>query len=257
MPYGKIQKTEFQTLSQSSDVFPIFQNSNPQSPNIKVAPKYPRNTMEKFEIKPKSFDMTWRRFCLSLNSADRTIFMPSYLLTQAISSLGTHTRQENLGTVKRHYTGSLARYASFGQPTSIWTRAESHFHVFDRVLKRSAAHWLPFVRAPRNGWLLSPRACAQPCPRVPISTPGAQRSALHSASRPEQELQLRRALPRPPSPSEPRPPRPAPSSHFQAAPVTRLASLVAREAFQVLGPGKASPETQDRPRRTSVACSRA
>jgi hypothetical protein len=61
MPYGEnseIQKTEFQTLSQSSDVFPVFQNLNPQSPNIKVAPKYPRNTLEKFEIKPKSFDMT-------------------------------------------------------------------------------------------------------------------------------------------------------------------------------------------------------
>jgi hypothetical protein len=100
------------------------------------------------------------------------------------------------------------------------------------------------------------RACAQPCPRAPISTPGVQRSALHSASCPEQELQLRQALLRLPSPPKPRPPRPAPSSHFQAAPVTRLASPVAREAFQVLRPSRASPETQDRPRRTSVARSR-
>jgi hypothetical protein len=98
-----------------------------------------------------------------------------------------------------------------------------------------------------------PCACTQPCPRAPISTPGAQRSALHSASRPEQDLPLRRALPRPPSPPEPRPPRPSPSSHIQVAPVTRLASPVAREAFQVLGPGRTSPETQDRPRRTSIA----
>jgi hypothetical protein len=102
-----------------------------------------------------------------------------------------------------------------------------------------------------------PRACTQPCLRAPISTLDAQWSALHSASRLEQELQLRRALPRPPSPPEPRPPRPAPSSHFQAAPVTRLASPVAREAFQVLGPNRVSPETQDRPRWTSVTRSRA
>jgi hypothetical protein len=50
-----------------------------------------------------------------------------------------------------------------------------------------------------------------------------------------------------------RPPWPARSNHFQAAPALRLASPVAREAFQALGPDRTSPETQDRPRRTSVA----
>jgi hypothetical protein len=122
-----------------------------------VAPKYPRNTLEKFEIKPKSFDTTWHRFCLGLGSADRAIFTPSYLLTQAISSLGTHTRQEDLGMVKRRYTESLARYARLGRPTGVWTRAESHFHVFDRVLKRSAAHWLPSARVPRTVGSCPPR----------------------------------------------------------------------------------------------------
>jgi hypothetical protein len=43
------------------------------------------------------------------------------------------------------------------------------------------------------------------------------------------------------------------NSGGSATPVTRLALPVAREAFQVLGPCRASPETQDRPRRTSVA----
>jgi hypothetical protein len=66
-------------------------------------------------------------------------------------------------------------------------------------------------------------------------------------------LRLEHAAPPPAKPPEPRPPRPAPSSHFQAALVTRLASLVARGAFQVLGPGRTSPKTRDRPRRTSVA----
>jgi hypothetical protein len=70
-------------------------------------------------------------------------------------------------------------------------------------------------------------------------------------------LRLEHAAPPPAKPPEPQPPRPAPSSHFQAAPVARLALIVAREAFQVLGPGRASPETHDRPRRTSVARNRA
>jgi hypothetical protein len=43
------------------------------------------------------------------------------------------------------------------------------------------------------------RACAHPCPRAPISAPSAQQSTLHLVSRPEQKLQLRRALHRPPS----------------------------------------------------------
>jgi hypothetical protein len=48
-------------------------------------------------------------------------------------------------------------------------------------------------------------------------------------------------------------PWPAPSSRVQAAPTTRLASPLAREAFQVLGPGRTSPEARERPRRTLVA----
>jgi hypothetical protein len=62
---------------------------------------------------------------------------------------------------------------------------------------------------------------------------------------------------RPPPLPKPQPPRPARSSRVQATPAPRLALLVAREAFQALGPDITSPETQDRPRRTSVARLRA
>jgi hypothetical protein len=97
-----------------------------------------------------------------------------------------------------------------------------------------------------------PRACAQPCPRAPISTSGAQRSALHSASRPSKNSNSGEV-------SSARHHRPSLGhrGHFQAAPVTRLASPVAREAFQALGPDRTSSETRDRPRRTLVARGRA
>jgi hypothetical protein len=58
---------------------------------------------------------------------------------------------------------------------------------------------------------------------------------------------------RPPSLPKPRPPRPARSSRVQVVPASRLASPVAREAFQAPGPDRTSPENQDHPRRTSVA----
>jgi hypothetical protein len=53
-----------------------------------------------------------------------------------------------------------------------------------------------------------------------------------------------------------RPITPPPLGDYHA-PTTRLASPLAREAFQVLGPGRTSPKARDRPRRTSVARLRA
>jgi hypothetical protein len=47
---------------------------------------------------------------------------------------------------------------------------------------------------------------------------------------------------RPPPLPKPRPPRPARSCRVQVAPAPRLASPVAREAFQALGPGRTSPD---------------
>jgi hypothetical protein len=165
-------------------------------------------------------------------------FWQSYLQA-IISSHPGHIFIQNSHTTGRPWHGEETLHRILGKICTFWSanrRLNSGRIRLPRV--RSCAQALGRARSASF-----PRACAQPCPRAPISTPGAQRSALHSASRPEQELQLRRALPCPPSPPEPRPPRPAPSSHFQAVEVTLLASLVAREAFQVLVPGRASPET--------------
>jgi hypothetical protein len=200
--------------------------------------------------------MIWHRFCLGLDSADRAIFTPHYLLTQAISSLGTHTRQEDLITVKRRYTGSLARYARLGWPTGIWTRAESHFHVFDRVLKHSVAHWLPSARAPCTRSSCPPclrpampegaykyLGCATVCSSLRL-TPRAKTPT--PASSPPPAITARA---RPPWPALPDDPKPRPS-HWTASPWSS-------KAFPSLSRGIASPEKQNRPRRTSVARSRA
>jgi hypothetical protein len=77
----------------------------------KVAPKYPRNTLVKFEIKPKSFDMIWYGICLRGDTADRANLTPQDLLTLTIFVLGTCTEEIDFGTVKRPYMGSLPRYA--------------------------------------------------------------------------------------------------------------------------------------------------
>jgi hypothetical protein len=38
-------------------VFSVFQNSNPQNPNTKLAPNYLRHVLEKFGGKSRPFDM--------------------------------------------------------------------------------------------------------------------------------------------------------------------------------------------------------
>jgi hypothetical protein len=58
-PMGKfrILNSEFQNPFTSSNVFPVFQNSKPKSPNIKVAPNFLEHALVKFELKQKPFDM--------------------------------------------------------------------------------------------------------------------------------------------------------------------------------------------------------
>jgi hypothetical protein len=132
---------------------------------------------------------------------------------------------------------------------------KQRLHVFDRGWH---ALFTP-VRAPVPS-RAHPRALAGPRPPVhrvvPIKQPKASVVPPRALSVLfEQEftgLRLEHAAPPPAKPPEPRPPWPAHSSHPQAAPIARLASLGAREASQVLAPGKASPETPDHPRRTSV-----
>jgi hypothetical protein len=102
------------------------------------------------------------------------------------------------------------------------------------------------ARAPRRAYTAAP-GLGRTSPRAIKSCP-SQSLPDFASSTPRHH---------PPSPPEPRPPWPAPSSHFQVAPATRLASPITREAFQVLGAGRTSPETRDRPRRTLVTRLRA
>jgi hypothetical protein len=80
-------------------------------PKLKMAPKYRRHTLVKFEIKPKSFDMIWPKICLEGGTADITNLTPQDLLTLTASTLGTCIEDIEFGKVKRPYIGSLSRYA--------------------------------------------------------------------------------------------------------------------------------------------------
>jgi hypothetical protein len=123
--------------------------------------------------------------------------------------------------------------------------------VFDRVLKRSAAHWLPSARPPRTVGSYPPRLCpampegAYKCPwcvAVHSSlrlTPRAETPTPASSAPPAITAQAR-----PPWPALPIDPQPCPS-HWTASP---------RDCkdFPSLSQDIASPEKQARPHRTSA-----
>jgi hypothetical protein len=71
-------------------MFTLFQTSKPLGLIDKVAPKDLQNNLEKFEPNPKSFDMTWHKFCLGVDIFDRADFPPPYLSNPTTSPLGTH-----------------------------------------------------------------------------------------------------------------------------------------------------------------------
>jgi hypothetical protein len=110
-------------------------------------------------------------------------------------------------------------------------------------------------------------ARARPCSRsspsralaraAPIKQPRASAVHPHTLTIPPKPdfagLCPEHDAPPPAKPPEPRPPRPAHPSRSQSAPAARLASTETREAPQALGPGRASPETLNHPRRTSYS----
>jgi hypothetical protein len=141
--------------------------------------------------------------------------------------MNDHTCQ-NLGRTNVHTCSTLVGTPAFAQPPRALALA------FSQVRRAPSPSSVP-----ARAYKASPGA-----PHLtPCSPSPARRPSL--------------TLFRPPLPPEPRPPWPAHPSCFQAVLATRLASPLACEAFPALGLGGTSPESQDRPRRTSVARLRA
>jgi hypothetical protein len=190
--------------------------------------------------------MIWHGFCLGLNNSDRADFTPSYLPTQTISPLGTHTRQRALGTVKRQYTGLLARYAHLvdqqvfeqeqKQPSMCSTVAgvPEHARAPDPARPRRATP--DPTPSPAPSPIKHPKASTV-LHRMPLVLPKPEFAELS----PEHDAPpTSRACPIWTGCSSPTPPEPAPL----------LASLESCRASRALKPNATSPEAPDRHRRT-------
>jgi hypothetical protein len=131
--------------------------------------------------------------------------------------MNDHTRQ-NSGRMNAHTCSTLVGMPAFAQPQRALAPASGHV---SRMPSPSVVLTRAFKASPGRA---SPH---------PVLTLADQTPLLSSG-----ELFLRL-----PSLPKPRPLRPARSSRVQAAPAPRLASPVARGAFQALEPDRTSPET--------------
>jgi hypothetical protein len=88
----RIQNSEFQNPFSSSAVFSIFQNSNLQNPNIKVAPNFLEHALVKFELKQKPFDMIFAWFVLGTRLSDTGNLVMLQLSVPSLKPRNIHTQ---------------------------------------------------------------------------------------------------------------------------------------------------------------------
>jgi hypothetical protein len=210
-------------------------------------------------IGTQALDTTKPKICLGLGLGDRPDFRAPNLWNQQVKSYDPHTRSVAYREEKRFCALTKARAGSDEWPHAPELGQNECAHVFDpgrhagvRPTPPPPALALSFGQvhhAPSPSVVLARAFKASPgrASPHPVLTLAGQTPLLSSG-----ELFFR-----PPPLPKPRPPWPARSSHVQVAPAPWLASPVARGAFQALGPGRTSPETQDHPHRTSVARLRA
>jgi hypothetical protein len=199
-------------------------------------------------------------FVLGTRLSDTSDLATLQLPVPSLKPRNIHTQTTKHSQGNKSFTVILPKFAKICAQSALEHGQKQWLHVFDRGWHA----WFTPVRAPAPT-RARPRALAGPRPpvhrAVPIKHPKASvvpPRALSVLPKPEfTGPRLEHAAPPPAKPPEPRQPRPAHSSHPRATPIARLASQEAREASQVLVPGKASPEIPDHPRRTSVTRRRA
>jgi hypothetical protein len=218
------------------------------------------HTSENFELKPNSFDTVLAHLELGTGCSDTGILVMLQLPVPSLKPRHVHTQKTKQCQMNKSFTAILHKFVKICTQSALELGQRQRFHVFDRGWHP----WFTPIRAPSLP-SARPRALAGPRPpvhrAVPIKQPRASAipsRVLTSLAQARDHRNLPRAC------------RATTRQAFQAsaamasslqsrqaAPHLRLALPLAREAFQVLGPGRTSPEARDHPRRTSVARRRA
>jgi hypothetical protein len=157
--------SEIQTSFQRSTAFSVFRNSKLEDPNIKVVPNSLEHVLEKFELKPNSFDTFLAQFDLGTRHSDTCTLMTLQLPVPSLKPRDVHTQKTKQGQVNKSFTAILPKFAKICTQPALEHGKRQRAHVFDRGWH---LRFTP-VRAPRlpvHARARSPvhgRPCTTPC----------------------------------------------------------------------------------------------
>jgi hypothetical protein len=113
MHLGEIQKfrnLNFSPLPKINLVL-CFQNSNQTSPNIKVVSNSLEHSLEKFELKPISFDTVLAEFYLGTQPCDTATFVTQQLSVHCPKPLDFHTQTTKLCRGSKSCAAIMPKFA--------------------------------------------------------------------------------------------------------------------------------------------------
>jgi hypothetical protein len=113
-------------------VFSIFRNSNPEDPNIKVVPNSLEHILEKFELKPISFDTVLAQFDLGTRHSDTGTLVTLQLPVPSLKPRDVHTQKTEQGQVNESFTAILPKFAKICTQPALEHGQRQREHVFDR-----------------------------------------------------------------------------------------------------------------------------
>jgi hypothetical protein len=91
-------------------MFSVFQNSKPGNPNIKVVPNSLEHALEKFELKPNSFDMVLVQLDLGTRHSDTGSLVTLQLPVPSLKPRNVHTQKTKQGQVNKSFTTILPKF---------------------------------------------------------------------------------------------------------------------------------------------------
>jgi hypothetical protein len=128
----RVLNSKFQTPFQGSTAFSIFRNSKPGNPNTKVVPNSLEHALEKFELKPNSFDTVLAQFNLGTRHSDTGTLVTLQLPVPILKLCNVHTQKTKQGQVNKSFTAILPKFAKICTQSALELGQRQRFLVFDR-----------------------------------------------------------------------------------------------------------------------------
>jgi hypothetical protein len=128
----RILNSEFQNPFQRSIAFSVFQNSKLGSPNIKVVPNFLEHALEKFELKPNSFDTVLAQFDLGTRLSDTGTLVTLQLPVPSLKQCNVHTQKTKQCQENKSFIAILPKFTKICAQSALELGQRQRFHVFDR-----------------------------------------------------------------------------------------------------------------------------